>query len=195
MERKNISGLLEEIKIGQDYFELKLNEDLDEDIGVLEEGIKYFKASQKLRKLVDKMSRKDIKELNPLIEITRRAAMEFEKIEGKFERGEISKSQARLGVGALKRYYSTLLQIVKKQDFSHILKVGGISVLIGGVIAAMLFGFQPLHALGVAIPTWDKVKHSFGVLESDVQKQFEAIKRAFNQKALPLIKGAIESGL
>ena len=187
---KRFNELLEEVKLGEDYYSIDPNEDI-----LLLEGVRFFKASQRLNKLTEKLRRKDMKELQPLIEITRRAAMEFERVEGKFERKEINKSQARMRISNLKRYYSALLKIVKHKDFSGILKVGGISVILGGIIASIIFGFQPLQAIGITLPKWEVVKHTFGALEGEVGKQFNALKRAFQTKVVPFAKDAIESKL
>jgi hypothetical protein len=192
---KRFNELLEEVKIGEDYYFIDTIKDLDKDIEVLQEGVRYFKTSQRLNKLTEKLRRKDMKELQPLIEITRRAAMEFERVEGKFERKEINKSQARMRISNLKRYYAALLKIVKHKDFSSVLKVGGITAILGGIIASIIFGFQPLQAIGVSLPKWETIKHSLGMLEGEVGRQLNALKRAFQTKVIPFAKGAIEGKL
>jgi hypothetical protein len=185
--KTKLFDLFEEVKLGEDYYIIKLNENLDEDI-VLQEGIRYFKASQRLNKLVEQLKRRDTKELEPLIEIARRAAGEFARVEGKFESGEINKTQAKMRVNALKRYYSALLKIVKRNDFVKYIKIGGVSAILGGIIASMIFGFQPLSALGITLPKWDQAKNTFGVLGNDVSKQFMALKKAFQSKIIPFAK-------
>jgi len=180
----NIKELLQETKFGDDYELLILIENLDDDCIVLEEGVKHFRASAKLRKLVEQLKRKDMKELEPLIEVARRAAMEFERVEGRFESGEITRSQAKLRVDALKRYYAALLKITRGSDFSRVLKVGGVAAIVGGILASILFGFHPFQALGIAVPTWEQVRNTFGGLQKDVARSFEAIKRVFAQKSL-----------
>jgi len=50
----NLNDILEEVKYGNDYNEMKLIEDLLEDceeVEGLEEGVKYFKVSKRLNKL------------------------------------------------------------------------------------------------------------------------------------------------
>jgi hypothetical protein len=173
----SIKNLLRESKFNGDYDFVALVEDLDECI-VLEEGIRSFHASIKLNRLVEQLKRKDMKELEPLIEVAHRAAVEFEQVEGKLERGEITKSQARLKVGALKRYYATLLKMTKGSDFARVLKIGGVTAIVGGIVAAILFGFNPFHALGIQVPTWDQVHKTLGGLEKDAARAFEAFKRA-----------------
>jgi hypothetical protein len=189
---RNIKELLQETKFGNDYEFIMLIEDLD-DCVVLEEGIKYFRASVKLRKLVEQLKRKDMKELEPLVEVARRAAMEFERVEGRFERGEITRGQAKLRVDALKRYYAALLKMTRRSDFAKVLKVAGVAAIVGGIIAAILFGFHPFQGLGIAVPTWDQVKNSLGDIQKDVARAFEAIKRVFANKTLTtaINRGAI----
>ena len=194
MEKIKISDLLEEVKLGKNYYDIKINEDLYEDV-ILVEGVKYFKASVRLNKLADRLARKDTKELNPIIEITRRASKEFEMVEGKFDRKEINKTQAKMRINSLKRYYSALLKQIKHKDFSRILKIGGVAAILGGIIASILFGFQPLQAIGVALPKWDQVKNTFGMLENEVGKQFGFLRKAFQSKVVPFVKSAIEEEL
>ena len=181
MEKKKLYDLFEEVKLGEDYQFVKSTEDLDEDI-VLEEGIKYFKASQRLNKLAEKLSRKDIKEMMPIVERVKRAAGEFERIEGKFERGEVTKGQARLRVDMIKRNYSDIIKMLRQKDMQNFFKVAGVTALLGGIVASILFGFQPLAAVGITIPSWEKIKNTLGMLGGEVAKQFNALKKAFTNK-------------
>lgn len=185
---KKLSEILEEIKIGPDYEFIKLNEDLEEDFEVLEEGIKYFKASQRLKKLAEKLHRKDMKELQPLVERVNKVADEFERIEGKFARGEISKGQARLRIDNIKRNYADIMRILRKKEFGSFLKVSGVATILGGIVASIIFGFQPLQAIGITLPSFEKIKSSLGLLGTEIARQLQALKKAFQKNTPSLIK-------
>jgi hypothetical protein len=188
---KKLFDLFEEVKFGDDYEFVKIDEDIDNDIEVLEEGIKYFKASQRLKKLADRLQKKDMKEMMPVIERIRKAASEFERIEGKFEQGQITKAHARIRIDSIKRNYNDIMKMLRQKEMGTFLKVGGISAILGGVIASIIFGFQPLQAIGITLPTWDKIKNTFGMLGGAVTKEYNTLKKAFESKVVPAIKNAI----
>jgi hypothetical protein len=185
--------VLEEVKYGEDYEYVKIDEDIDEDIEVLEEGVKFFKASQRLKKLADRLQRKDMKEMSPIIERTRKAASEFERIEGKFEKGEITKTQARLRIDSIKRNYNDIMKMVRGKEFGTFLKVGGIAAILGGIVASIIFGFQPLQAIGITLPSWEKIKNTLGLVGTAATREYNTLKKAFEQKVIPAIKSAVSS--
>jgi hypothetical protein len=188
---KKLNDLLEEVKFGDDYEFIKIDETIDEDIEVLEEGLKVFKASQRLKKLADRLQRKDMKEMMPIVERIRKAASEFERVEGKFQQGQITKAQARIRVDSIKRNYNDIMKMLRRKEMGTFLKVGGISAILGGVIASIVFGFQPLQAIGITIPTWDKIKNTFGSLGDSVTREYNSLRKAFEQKVLPAIKSTL----
>ena len=185
--------VLEKVKYGDDYEYFKIDEDIDDDIEVLEEGIKYFKASQRLKKLADRLQKKDMKEMSPVIERTRKAASEFERIEGKFEKGQITKAQARLRIDSIKRNYNDIMKMVRGKEFGAFLKVGGIAAILGGIVASIIFGFQPLQAIGITLPSWDKIKNTLGLVGTAATREYNTLKKAFEQKVLPAVKSAVSS--
>jgi hypothetical protein len=185
--------VLEKVKYGEEYEYIKIDEDIDEDIEVLEEGIKFFKASQRLKKLADRLQKKDMKEMSPIIERTRKAASEFERIEGKFEKGEITKTQARLRIDSIKRNYNDIMKMLRGKEFGAFLKVGGIVAILGGIVASIIFGFQPLQAIGITLPSWDKIKNTLGLISTAATREYNTLKKAFEQKVLPAVKSAVSS--
>ena len=185
--------VLEKVKYGEDYEYLKIDEDIDEDIEVLEEGIKFFKASQRLKKLADRLQKKDMKEMGPVIERTRKAASEFERIEGKFEKGQITKAQARVRIDSIKRNYNDIMKMLRGKEFGTLLKVGGIAAILGGIVASIIFGFQPLQAIGVTLPSWDKIKNTLGLVGTAATREYNTLKKAFEQKVIPAVKSAVSS--
>jgi len=185
--------VLEKVKYGDDYEYFKIDEDIDEDIEVLEEGIKFFKASQRLKKLADRLQKKDMKEMSPIIERTRKAASEFERIEGKFEKGEITKTQARLRIDSIKRNYNDIMKMVRGKEFGNFLKIGGVAAILGGIVASIIFGFQPLQAIGITLPSWDKIKNTLGLVGTAATREYNTLKKAFEQKVIPAVKSAVSS--
>jgi len=189
---KKLYDLFEEIKLGEDYEFIKMDENLDEDFEVLDEGIKYFKASQRLNKLAAKLASKGKKELGPIIEKAKKAAKEFEKVEGKYEAGDITKAQARIKVDSLKRHYNDIMKIVRGREFATVLKGAGITALVGGIIASILFGFHPLAQTGIVLPSWDKIKTTLGAtlgtLGAATARQLGSLKKGFDQKVVPMVK-------
>ena len=185
--------VLEKVKYGDDYEYFKIDEDIDDDIEVLEEGIKYFKASQRLKKLADRLQKKDMKEMSPVIERTRKAASEFERIEGKFEKGQITKAQARIRIDSIKRNYNDIMKMLRGKEFGTFLKIGGISAILGGIVASIIFGFQPLQAIGITLPSWDKIKNTLGLVGTAATREYNTLKKAFEQKVIPAVKSAVSS--
>lgn len=189
MENKKLSDLLQEIKLGDDYEFMKMNESLDDDMIILDEGVKFFRASNRIKQLVNQLSRKNIKELNPVIERAKRAAMEFAKIEEKYRTGEVSKANAKMRIDNIRRQYTDIMRMLRRKEMTSFFKVAGVATILGGIVASMIFGFQPLRAIGVTLPTWDKVKGSLGLLGAEATRQFNALKRAFESKK-PFIKAS-----
>ena len=189
MENKKLNDLLQEIKLGDDYEFMKMNEGLDDDIIILDEGVKFFRASNRIKQLVNQLSRKNIKELNPVIERAKRAAMEFAKIEEKYRTGEVSKANAKMRIDNIRRQYTDIMRMLRRKEMTSFFKVAGVATILGGIVASMIFGFQPLRSIGVTLPTWDKVKGSLGLLGAEATRQFNALKRAFESKK-PFIKAS-----
>ena len=178
-----IPDVLRSVKIGDPY------EDIDECI-VLEEGVKFFRASKRLNMYIERLRRKGLPELEPLIKLTSKAAVEFGEIEGKHERGEITRSQARIRIANLTRHYNALLKEVKKDDIKRMLKTAGLIILIGGIIASILFGLHPFASLAIALPSLESLKKTLIAgsdlllepLRDEIVHQYQAIKRVFAGK-------------
>jgi len=151
---------------------------------VLEEGVKFFRASTRINSYIEKLKRKNLRELDPLIKAASQAADEFERVETRYARGKLTHSEAQLRVHKLKQHYIALIKEIKKEDFKKILKIAGLLVLLGGLIASILFGFHPLQSLTIAVPSLDGLKDAFRLgedalfepLRDEIVKHYRLIK-------------------
>lgn len=125
----------------------------------LDEGIKYFKESKKLRKLADKISNKmdklkekgDVEEkrvkmVEEIIDRTKEASEEFEDLEKRFKEGEIEKEDAKEEHKELTKKYSDLVNRIKSERNKKIFTALGI----GSLAATLLATFYGL-GIGVAV--------------------------------------------
>lgn len=148
----NLNDILEEVRYGKDYEEIKLVEDLLEDceeVEGLEEGVKYFKVSKRLNKLAIRLQAKakEVPQAKALVSKTKSAAKKFEALEKSFIAGTITKAQARVKYDAIKKDYKEVMAALKKKELMTALKVGGAVAIVAGIVAAILFGLNPLAAL------------------------------------------------
>ena len=148
----NLNDILEEVKYGNDYNEMKLIEDLLEDceeVEGLEEGVKYFKVSKRLNKLALRLQSKakEVPQAKALVSKTKAAAKKFEALEKAFTAGSITKAQARVNYDGIKKDYKEVMSALKKKELMTALKVGGAIAIVAGIVAAILFGLNPLAAL------------------------------------------------
>lgn len=155
----NLKDILEEVRYGKEYDEMKLMddemklmEDLLEDceeVEGLEEGVKYFKVSKRLNKLAIRLQAKtkEVPQAKGLISKVKSAAKKFEALENSFKSGTITKAQARVKYDGIKKDYKEVMSALKKKELMTALKVAGAIAIVAGIVAAILFGLGPLAAL------------------------------------------------
>lgn len=146
-----LKDILDEVRYGEDYDEMKLIEDLLDDceeIEELEEGVKYFKVSKRLNKLAERLQKKvkEVPQAKGMVSKAKSAARKFEAVEKSFATGAISKAQARVKYDAIKKDYKDVMSALKKKELMTALKVAGAVAIVAGIVAAILFGLQPLAA-------------------------------------------------
>lgn len=132
-EKRILNNISEEVN--KDSFKIinSQNQALQEE--VIEEGLKFFKASTRLYKLANKLERKA--KQNPSVINTaqkiNRLANKFEYAEDLYEVGR--KEEAKSYYKELKNNYTDLLKILRKEEVREALKKAGVlSLSIAGMI-------------------------------------------------------------
>jgi hypothetical protein len=126
------------------FFESLSNEDLQ----VIEEGLRVFKKSKQLRRYADKLERsmarkadrgkaESAKVLKDLISRIRSLADKFDKIEQSFARKEITRAEAKSKIKELKLENQELMNKLKSFNVKRALKIFGISA-VGAALVPVL---------------------------------------------------------
>jgi len=146
-----LDDLLNEIKLGDDdYTELKLAEDIEEDIDVLEEGIRYVRINRRLNKIHDRLSTKTSsnKNLSTVIRGIGKTSNIFESVDKMMWTGrQPTKAQARAKMVSLKKSYDKLVVDLKGRDIKNVVSESGLGVLLGEAIGSILFGAKKLQKI------------------------------------------------
>ena len=112
--------LLDEIKIGDEtYQELKISEDIEEDVDSLEEGTRFVRINRRLNKIHDRLSSKvgDMKELKSIVRNIGRTSNVFEHAEDLFWKGlNPSQAQARAKMISVKKNFEKILSELLDRD-------------------------------------------------------------------------------
>lgn len=156
---------------------------------VIQEGLKFFKTSSRLYKLVDKLTKKNAVARNQQVQMTinkiNKLAQEFEYVEDLYDIGK--KAEAKLRYKSLKDKYSDLLKILNNSEVKSALKtVAGIGI----TIAAM---FVPYMAMGKFFPNLDMV--NINKMTPGKDKTFAYLKRSGMFTLLGLPTTFLRSGL
>lgn len=142
--------LLDEIKMGDaQYNELKLAEDIEEDVEILDEGsARYIKIKDRLQRIHNKIQEKagDMKELAPSIVRVKRMANTFETVDKAVLGGiELTKAQARAKVISLRKLYEELTHMLRDRDIKRMITESGAVKLFGGALGTMMFATAKLE--------------------------------------------------
>jgi hypothetical protein len=119
------------------------NNSLNEEI--LEEGIVFFKTSEKLNKVVDKLSKKAFlieneTERNEILKITARLnslAVEFKKVENEYAAGKVSVKYNE-HKELLKKYKDVLLILKKESVKNNLKKINSFGILVASIVFSFL---------------------------------------------------------
>jgi len=124
----------------KEFIEENENEQLDE-------GLRFFKKSDKLKKYADKIEEKLISaqsagkidadkasQVKEVISDARIAAKEFQRLEDKFKNKEIDRSKAKDELKKLKEKHSGLIKKVKKESLQKVMKIIGAAGLLAGML-------------------------------------------------------------
>jgi hypothetical protein len=133
-----------------------------EDVEYLEEGIVFFKNSNKMKRLskylvkkheglVKKNRSSEATALAILIKEIEKVADKFEEVEKefKFAKGKENKNKAKQKYESLEKDFGKLVDIANKESTKKILIATGTAALVVGVLAAGVFGFMSLANAGV----------------------------------------------
>ena len=149
--------LLDEIKIGDENFkELKLAEEIEEDVDTLEEGTRFVRVNRRLNKIHDRLSKKvgDMKELKSIIRDIGKTANIFEFAEDMFWKGLApSQAQARAKMISIKKNFEKMLNELKDRDVKRMITEAGAQVLIGEAIGSIIHGSERLQKIAKTEPT------------------------------------------
>ena len=123
----------------------------------LTEGIKYFKESNKLKRLVKvlekkipKLSDEERKNIQELREGVIKLIKEYEKIEADFSKAQTKqeKDQLKLAHKSMGKKFTSVLKMATKEDTKKVLISTGLAAIVGGALAS---GLLPLHfGLGIS---------------------------------------------
>lgn len=136
--------------------EILSNSGLKEEIN---EGIKYFKDSKRLRKLSNKIAiratkaagNKGFKEVEEIIEKLEKVADEFEDLENRFNIADRKeKKQIKNEYNLIKQSYEELIKIINRQTFNALAKAGFNLALIA---APMIFAYIKVAEIGESVKT------------------------------------------
>ena len=143
--------LLDEIKIGDENFrELKLAEEIEEDVDTLEEGTRFVRINRRLTKLHDRLSTKagDMKELNKIIRDIGKTANIFEYAEDMFWKGLApSQAQARAKMISIKKSFEKMLNELKDRNVKRMITEAGAQVLMGEALGSIIHGAERLQKI------------------------------------------------
>jgi hypothetical protein len=141
--------LLDEIKIGDEiYQELKISEDIEEDVDSLEEGTRFVRINRRLNKIHDRLSSKvgDMKELKSIVRNIGRTSNVFEHAEDLFWKGlNPSQAQARAKMISVKKNFEKILSELLDRDVKRMISEAGAIVLIGEALGSIIHGAERLQ--------------------------------------------------
>lgn len=139
----------------------------------INEGIKYFKESKKLRDLADKITNKlskskekgkvekeHIDMVEEIIDRTREASKEFEDLEKRFKEGKVEKREAKEEHKELKKKYSDLVKRINSARNKKIFTILGIGALAASLLAT-------LYGLGVGVAVSKITASSFALMHKE----------------------------
>lgn len=179
--------LLDEIKIGDDTFrEIKIAEDIEEDVDMLEEGTRFVRINRRLDKLHDRLSSKvgDMKELNKIIRDIGKTANIFEHAEDLFWKGLApSQAQARAKMISIKKNFEKILNELKDRDVKRMITEAGAQVLMGEAIGSIIHGATRLQKIAKT------------TVATSLQKRFVPVYLKFESNLeLKMLKKAEDGG-
>jgi hypothetical protein len=175
--------LLDEIKVGdEEYRELKLAEDVEEDIDTLEEGTRYVRINRRLNKLRDRLSSKvgDMKELNSIIRDIGKTSNVFESAEDMFWRGTApSKAQAKVKMISIKKNFERMINNLNNRDVKRMVTEAGAQVLLGEAIGSIIYGAERLQKIAETTKATSLQKrHVPAFLKFDSNLEQKILKKA-----------------
>lgn len=183
-ERRILNNISEEVN--KDSFKFVKKESAQEESSekeIIEEGLKFFKASERLYKLAIKLEKKSKQNpvVIPTIEKINRLANKFEYAEDLYEVGR--KAEAKAYYKELKENYTDLLKILRKEEVRSALKGAGVLAL---TIASMVVPYVALNHFFPSL-SYTNVNKAAGEL-SGKDQTFLYLKRAgaFTLCGLPI---------
>lgn len=143
------------------YEEIRGNSGINE-IEYLEEGILFFKNSDKMKRLANKLNQKHIQltKKNQMSEASALAILirEIEKISKEFavvelefrhSKGKDQKDLVKAKYAKLEKSFNELIKISNKETTKKAIMAAGVGALVVGVLAAGAFGIYSLAQAGI----------------------------------------------
>ena len=189
--------LLEEIRIGDDEFkELKLNEDIEDDVEELEEGARYVRINRRLDKMLNRMRGKAVnnKELSSVLTKLDRTSKVFESFDNMLWRGEKpTKAQARAKMVSLKKNFDNVTNELRDRTLKEAIKENGIATLMASVLGSILYGAKKLQDIAETTDiTSLQKKFVPSYLKYDSNLEMKFLNKAENGGYEPSIREDVE---
>ena len=181
-----IRDLLDEIKLGDKNFkELKIDESIEEDSEVLEEGEKYIRVGKRIEKLNEALKEKfeSINELSPITTKVGRLASTFETVDYKNIRGiQLTKAQARAKVVSLKKNYDALVQEARDRDLMRMIIETRAVQPLGEVLGTTLYATKKLEEIAETTVASSLQKRTVpSYLKADTNTEIRALTKTEEQ--------------
>jgi len=177
-----LSELLEEVRNEDNY----LSDDIEKDFEELDEGVRFFKASSRLDKLALRLEKKkNLPDAASMAAKVKKAAQAFSVVEQAYKEDKLTKAKARIKLNVIKKQYTDIMTMLRNKEVKDAIKVAGIVAIIGGIIAAFIFGSGMLKTAAVvgaqALPQMKEVPNN--IIKKQAVTQNKALSSVFNRAA------------
>jgi hypothetical protein len=142
------TDFLNEVKLGKQYYDFKLNKDISEDVIEVEDK-KYISTCKRMSKLANRLESFNISGLSQFVEDFKSLGKNYKLVENKLmNESAISKSEARMQLMGFKKTLNNLTSKLANKFLLKEIKEKEAIQTLGECVGIMFFTCAPLNEIG-----------------------------------------------